>query len=82
MPRDVKTRWNSTYDMLKFALEYRKPIDAFCGNRTNGLRACEMDNEEWKIAKQLCDVLSVSMRVRERGKRFNNYDLNFHGNRS
>ncbi|KIL61835.1 hypothetical protein M378DRAFT_63359, partial [Amanita muscaria Koide BX008] len=22
MPRDVKTRWNSTYDMLKFAIKY------------------------------------------------------------
>ena len=22
MPRDVSTRWNSTYDMLEFAIEY------------------------------------------------------------
>ncbi|KAG1853541.1 hypothetical protein C8R48DRAFT_565340, partial [Suillus tomentosus] len=27
MPRDVATRWNSTFDMLKYALEHRKAVD-------------------------------------------------------
>lgn len=27
MPRDVATRWNSTFDMLDFALRYREAID-------------------------------------------------------
>ncbi|THU82347.1 hypothetical protein K435DRAFT_632528, partial [Dendrothele bispora CBS 962.96] len=27
MPRDVSTRWNSTYNMCSFAEEYRQPID-------------------------------------------------------
>ncbi|KAG1808912.1 uncharacterized protein BJ212DRAFT_1245844, partial [Suillus subaureus] len=27
IPRDVITRWNSTYDTLVFALAYRQPID-------------------------------------------------------
>ncbi|TFK48643.1 hypothetical protein OE88DRAFT_1614846, partial [Heliocybe sulcata] len=27
IPHDVVTRWNSTYDMVKFALSYRKPVD-------------------------------------------------------
>ncbi|KAH9975669.1 hypothetical protein BGW80DRAFT_1119040, partial [Lactifluus volemus] len=27
MPRDVATRWNSTYDMLKFAKSYQDPIN-------------------------------------------------------
>ena len=27
IPRDVVTRWNSTFDMMNFALKYRKPID-------------------------------------------------------
>jgi len=28
MPRDVSTHWNSTFDMLEFALKYRKAIDS------------------------------------------------------
>ncbi|KIJ95065.1 hypothetical protein K443DRAFT_77205, partial [Laccaria amethystina LaAM-08-1] len=27
MPRDVATHWNSTYDMLNFAVDYRKAIE-------------------------------------------------------
>lgn len=26
MPRDVTTRWNSTFDMLDFALQYKKAL--------------------------------------------------------
>ncbi|KAG2341486.1 hypothetical protein BDR05DRAFT_845595, partial [Suillus weaverae] len=28
MPRDVATCWNSTFDMLEYAIEHRKAIDA------------------------------------------------------
>ncbi|KAI0776430.1 hypothetical protein BC629DRAFT_1253789, partial [Irpex lacteus] len=36
MPRDVRTRWNSTYAMLDFALQYREAIAEFTGSlRTN-----------------------------------------------
>jgi len=34
MPRDVSTRWNSTFDMLDFALEYRTAIDE-CDQQQN-----------------------------------------------
>jgi hypothetical protein len=37
MPRDIATRWNSTFDMLEFALEYWKAIDAIVGDREMGL---------------------------------------------
>jgi hypothetical protein len=60
MPRDVTTRWNSTYDMLVFALEYRAAIDQICGTKANGLRKYEISAGEWRIAGQLRDVLKVS----------------------
>ena len=37
IPCDVATRWNSTYDMLAFAFEYRKAIDALTADRYNEL---------------------------------------------
>lgn len=60
MPRDVRTRWNSTYDMLQFALQYRAAIDDIVGNKTANLRQYELDEEEWETAKQLCDTLKAS----------------------
>ena len=59
MPRDVTTRWNSTYDMLSFALEYREAIDTLTADRRHELRAYELNEREWIIASQLCDVLKV-----------------------
>ncbi|KAG1765576.1 hypothetical protein EDD22DRAFT_757077, partial [Suillus occidentalis] len=33
IPRDVSTRWNSTYDMLDFALTYQEGINAITDMR-------------------------------------------------
>jgi hypothetical protein len=59
MPRDVSTRWNSTYDMLKFALEYRTALDTISGEREMKLREYELNDKEWAIARQLQDILEV-----------------------
>ena len=60
MPRDVTTQWNSTYDMLEFAVEYREGIDSITGNLNMKLRQYELSEEDWEIATKLRDVLKVS----------------------
>ncbi|KIM42536.1 hypothetical protein M413DRAFT_70091, partial [Hebeloma cylindrosporum] len=64
IPRDVTTRWNSTHDMLRFVLEHRKAINSYTGDRRNDLREFELTAEEWKIVKQLCEILEVSCSFR------------------
>ena len=61
MPRDVSTRWNSTFTMLNFALEYRSAIDSLTGDHAADIRKLEVDDEEWELLKQLRDVLKVSL---------------------
>lgn len=59
MPRDVITRWNSTYDMLEFACDYREALDSITGNQKMKLRQYELSGEDWEIATKLRDVLKV-----------------------
>ena len=59
IPHDVATCWNLTYDMLRFALEYRKAIDILTADRNNDLQSYELSEQEWTIAAQLCDILKV-----------------------
>jgi hypothetical protein len=59
MPRDVRTRWNSTYDLLVFALQYRLAIDNIAGNKVANLRKYELSDQEWELTEHLCNVLKV-----------------------
>jgi hypothetical protein len=59
MPRDVTTRWNSTFDMLDFAIEYRKALQLTTSNLDLNLRQYELSREEWATAQQLREVLKV-----------------------
>ena len=59
MPRDVSMQWSSTYDMLLFALKYRRTLNVITEDREMKLCQYEMDDEEWGIARELCDVLEV-----------------------
>ena len=59
MPRDVTTRWNSTYDMLDFAVNHKIPLNAMTSDAVNKLRLYEMNEEEWGYAVELRDVLKV-----------------------
>ena len=60
MPRNVTTCWNSTYNMLDFAIEYRRAINAMMNDWNNDLWSFKLDGNEWKMVGQLCDVLEVS----------------------
>ena len=59
MPRDVSTRWNSTYDMLKFAFAYSDPINTITADRSMKIRQYEIKDHEWTIVEQLRDCLKV-----------------------
>jgi hypothetical protein len=59
IPRDVTTRWNSTYDTLEFCLRYRKPIDAITADKATKLRKYELDEGDWNIVDDLVVVLKV-----------------------
>jgi len=53
MPWDVSTHWNSTYDMLKFAIKYRITIDAMTAVHDFDLHQYELLPTEWDIAAKL-----------------------------
>jgi hypothetical protein len=59
IPCDDKTRWNSTYDMVKMALKFRSAIDDITANKSLKLRKYELDDDEWKIVGDLIRVLKV-----------------------
>ena len=61
MPHDVSTCWNSTYDMLNFALDYRVALDSITANPDKKLREYELSWEEWKIVGHLQSVLKVCL---------------------
>lgn len=59
MPRDVATRWNSTFDMLQFAIEYRPVLEEMTAKREHNLRKLELTEAEWESASELCEILKV-----------------------
>ena len=59
MPHDVMTCWNSTFDMLDFAVEHIAAINTITGDRDMKLRQYELSEDDWSFARQLRDVLKV-----------------------
>jgi hypothetical protein len=59
IPRDVTTRWNSTFDMLDFAVEHITAINTITADRDMKLRQYELSENDWGIARKLRDVLKV-----------------------
>jgi len=60
MPRDVATCWNSTFDMLDFAINYEAAINTITGNPDMKMQVLKLDAQEWIIATQLQNTLKVS----------------------
>ena len=56
MPQEVSMRWNSTYNMLKFAYTYREAIDKITGDHSMKLRDYELLESKWE------DSLKVHVR--------------------
>ena len=54
MPHDVPTWWNSSADMVEFALEYHEPINIMTQKRDLGLRNLELSDEEWSTEGASC----------------------------
>ena len=63
IPRDVKMRWNSVYDMLEMAIMYRSVIDDITANKVLKLRNFELDDEDWQIVSDLLRVLKVRLHL-------------------
>lgn len=59
IPRNVSTRWNSTYDMLTFILEHKSAITRLTSEQEMKLRKYELDKKEWELIDQLCRALKV-----------------------
>lgn len=59
MPRDVATRWNSTYDMLAFAVEYNRAIKTLTLDIDSKLTDFQLSAEEWGYAGELARALKV-----------------------
>ncbi|KAJ7052447.1 hypothetical protein C8F01DRAFT_998057, partial [Mycena amicta] len=59
IPRDVATRWNSTYAMLSFASEYKAVVNAITGDQQLDLRKYEISDNEWVIVDDIVYALET-----------------------
>jgi hypothetical protein len=63
LPRDVATRWNSTYDMLAAFMEMRDSVSQFLDRSSNGLADLLLTDEEWDVIEGLVSALKVRVRL-------------------
>ncbi|KAM0027898.1 putative ribonuclease H-like superfamily [Helianthus debilis subsp. tardiflorus] len=60
---DVKTRWNSTYRMLKSAIHYKHAFEGYALRDSN--YEWSLTDEEWDRAKKVCKLLEVFLDATE-----------------
>ena len=58
---DCRTRWNSTADMIRVALEMRTPLVMVVATDEN-LQEHQLSHDEWDILAALYEFLDVSKR--------------------
>ncbi|KAJ7355243.1 hypothetical protein DFH08DRAFT_690205, partial [Mycena albidolilacea] len=53
IPRDIPTHWNSTYDMIVFAVRYKAAINEITGDRDVAYRIYDLSNNDWVIIEDI-----------------------------
>lgn len=61
LPRDVATRWNSTYDMLAAFIEMKNEVSQFLDRSSNGLAEFLLTDDEWEAIAGLVSALKVRL---------------------
>ncbi|KAJ3738192.1 hypothetical protein EV360DRAFT_58350, partial [Lentinula raphanica] len=61
LPRDVATRWNSTFDMLNAFLRMKDLVSGFLDHSSYQLVEYILDEDEWEAIEGLVSVLKVSI---------------------
>ncbi|KAJ6563842.1 hypothetical protein B0H19DRAFT_846669, partial [Mycena capillaripes] len=61
LPRDVRTRWNSTYDMLVVAVQYKEVVNAVTADRNLPLRKYELSDTDWIIVEDMVYTLEATL---------------------
>ncbi|KAJ6627989.1 hypothetical protein B0H10DRAFT_1778808, partial [Mycena sp. CBHHK59/15] len=59
IPRDVRTCWNSVYDMLSVAVTYKEVINSFTGDWDLGYRKYNLSNAQWSLLEDMLHILKV-----------------------
>lgn len=57
----MSTCWNSTFDKLHAIIHYQVAVKEFTTNIDNNLHALELTQKEWKAARELCNILMMTI---------------------
>jgi hypothetical protein len=49
MPHDIATHWNSTFDMLEYALKHWTTVNTIMQRRDLKMRKFELSDKEWEV---------------------------------
>jgi phage anti-repressor protein len=55
---DIKTRWNSTYEMIQRGILFKQAVDIMASWDPD-LRQLSLDEQEWNFLKNIAEFLGV-----------------------